>query len=144
MTDDPQSPPPPEGFEPMPPRKGFQLHNGPFFQRLSEADPTMVEHALFILPRHVNGLGVLHGGMLSTFLDGVLGGAVVRVAAKPCVTVHLSVDFMRMARRGDWLRGEARVTRATRELVFSEGRALVGEHVVGRATGVFKLMGRRG
>ena len=135
-------PAPPEGFVRFDGRGEFQLHNGPWFHRISEVDPGLVEHALFVLPRHANGLGVLHGGMLSAFMDGLLGGAATRGAGRPGMTVHLSVDFLRMVRRGVWLMGEARMTHATQDLAFAEGRALVRGRVVGRASGVFKLMGR--
>lgn len=138
MTGSTQTPAPPEGFVLMQPRSEFFGHNGPMFHR-PEAEG--VEYALFILPRHTNGLGVLHGGMLSAFLDTLLGSAVYRGAGRTGVTVHLSVDFLRMARRGEWLRGEARMTHATRDVAFAEGGAYIGRHQVGRATGVFKLMG---
>ena len=38
--------------------------------------------------------------------------------------------------------GEARVTRATNDIAFVEGRAYVGTHDVVRCSGVFKLMKR--
>lgn len=123
-------------------RGEFQQHNGPWWQRISEADPQLIEHAVFLESRHTNGLGVLHGGMLSTFLDGLLGSAVRRGAGRTCVTVQLSVDFLRMARQGAWLTGQARMTHAAADLGFAEGQALVRGRVVGRASGVFKLMDR--
>jgi uncharacterized protein (TIGR00369 family) len=135
-------PAPPAGFERLDGRGGFTTHNGPLFQRLPEGEGAGVEHALYILPRHTNALGVLHGGMLSTFLDGLLGSAVRRGAGRTGVTIHLSVDFLRMARKGEWLRGEARMTHAARDVAFAEGRAFVGRSEVGRASGVFKLMGQ--
>jgi len=131
-------PAPPEGFVRMSPRSEFFGHNGPVFHR---PDAEGVEQALFILPRHTNGLGLLHGGMLSAFLDSLLGGAVYKGVGRTGVTVHLSVDFLRMARKGEWLRGEARVTHSTRDVAFAEGGVYCGRHLVGRATGVFKLMG---
>jgi uncharacterized protein (TIGR00369 family) len=137
-------PPPPEGFVRSEVRGEFSSHNGPFFHRPPADGAERVEQALFILPRHTNALGVLHGGMLSTFLDGLLGSAVRRGAARTGVTIHLSVDFLRMARKGEWLQGEASMTHAGKEVAFAEGRAFVGRRLVGRATGVFKLMGKAG
>jgi uncharacterized protein (TIGR00369 family) len=137
-------PPPPDGFVRWDGRGGFQEQNGPWFHRYDDDRPDQVEHALYLLPRHTNGLGVLHGGMLSAFMDGLLGGAASRGAGRPGMTVHLSVDFLRMARRGEWLIGRATMTHAAREVAFAEGEARVAGRLVGRATGVFKLMGRRG
>jgi acyl-coenzyme A thioesterase PaaI-like protein len=48
-----------------------------------------------------------------------------------------------MARAGDWIIGEARLLRATREIAFAEGRAFVGETDIMRASGVFKLFPKR-
>lgn len=142
MTVDELVPAPPAGFVRLDGRGGFTTHNGPLFQRLPEGEAAGVQHALFILLRHTNALGVLHGGMLSSFLDSLLGGAVRRGSQRTGVTIHLSVDFLRMARKGEWLIGEARMTHAARDVAFAEGRAWVGRHDVGRATGVFKLMDR--
>lgn len=132
-------PAPPEGFVLSTGRGQFSLHNGPYFHRTNEE---MTEQAFFALPRHANGLGLVHGGMLTAFLDGLLGAAVFRATRKTGVTIHLSVDFLHMARIGEWVLGEARVTRATRDVAFVEGRVHVGDHDVVRGAGVFKLMQR--
>jgi len=137
---DEPTPAPPEGYAPSEGRGGFSTLNGPYFYR--PGDGELAEQAFFALPRHANGLGLVHGGMLSAFMDGVLAGAVWRGVGKTAVTIHLSIDFLHMARVGEWVMGEARLTRATREVAFAEGRAYVGGHDVVRCSGVFKLMNR--
>ena len=136
---DDQVPQPPEGFTPST-RGPFTTHNGPFFHRIADDG---FEHAFYALKRHCNGMGIVHGGMLTTFLDGVLARAVVKAIDSAAVTVHLSVDFLSMARAGDWVFGDGRVTRKTRDLVFVEGRVRVGEREVLRGSGVFKPVRRR-
>ncbi|MDO8295408.1 MAG: PaaI family thioesterase [Caulobacter sp.] len=138
MTDE-RVPAPPEGFKASA-RGPYTTHNGPFFHRL---DDDGLEHGFFALGRHCNSLGIVHGGMLSTFMDGVLAGAVGRDAGTASVTVHLSLDFLSMARAGDWVTGDARVTRTTKDLVFVEGRIRVGNRDVMRASGIFKPIRRR-
>jgi uncharacterized protein (TIGR00369 family) len=133
-------PAPPEGFVLADGRGSFSTHNGPYFHRPSDSE--LAEQAFFALRRHANGIGLVHGGMLSAFMDGVLAGAVWRGTGKTAVTIHLSIDFVHMARVGEWVRGEGRLTRATREVAFAEGRAYVGGHDVVRASGIFKLMTR--
>ena len=133
-------PPPPEGFQPSIGRGAFTVHNGPFFYHPS-ADGA--EQAFFAQKRHCNGLGLIHGGMLSAFLDGLLAGAAARAAEATPITVHLSVDFLDMGRAGEWVLGEARVTRLARDLAFAEGRAHMVGRDLARATGMFKLMHRR-
>jgi uncharacterized protein (TIGR00369 family) len=137
---DDEVPAPPEGYVRSEGRGRFSSHNGPYFHKPAEGP--LMEQAFFALERHANGLGLVHGGMLSAFMDGVLAGAVWRGTGKTGVTIHLSIDFLHMARMGEWVQGEARLTRATRDVAFVEGRAYVGGHDVVRASGIFKLMGR--
>jgi uncharacterized protein (TIGR00369 family) len=135
-------PPPPAGYAPADKRGQFSNHNGPYFQKAGGG--ALVEQAFFALPRHCNGVGLVHGGMLSAFMDGVLAGAVWRGAGRRAVTIHLSIDFLHMARAGEWVFGEARLTRASRDVAFADGRAYVGASDVVRASGVFKLMRAEG
>lgn len=130
---------PPDGFVRSTERGPFTTHNGPFFHR---AAPIGAEQAFFAEIRHCNGMGLLHGGMLSAFLDGLLAAAVAIETRAVPVTIHLSVDYLGMGRAGDWVLGDARVTRATKELAFVEGRAHAKGRDLARASGVFKLMRR--
>jgi uncharacterized protein (TIGR00369 family) len=141
VTDRDLTPEPPEGFVPSGNRGAFSSHNGPYFHRAVMGELT--EQAFFALPRHANGIGLVHGGMLTAFLDGLMGAAVYRATRQTGVTIHLSVDFLHMARVGEWIMGEAKVTRATKDVAFVEARAhSTGVDVV-RGSGVFKLMRRR-
>jgi len=135
-------PPPPAGFVRSEGRGQFSTLNGPYFHRIGDGE--IVEQAFFALPRHTNGIGLVHGGMLSAFTDGLLAMAVGRGTQKVAVTIHLSVDFLHMARQGDWVIGEARMTRATKEIGFAEGRLHTRGVDIVRASGVFKLMARHG
>ncbi|RYG02800.1 MAG: PaaI family thioesterase [Caulobacteraceae bacterium] len=103
----------------------------------------LTEQAFYALPRHANGLGLVHGGMLSAFLDGLMGATVFRATRQTAVTIHLSIDFLHMGRVGDWVMGEGKITRVTKDVAFVEARAHVRGVDVVRATGVFKLMHKR-
>jgi len=139
VTDEPDDiPAAPDGYVLAEGRGLFSTRNGPYFHRPRKDG--LVEQAFFALPRHCNGVGIVHGGMLSAFMDGVLAGAVWHGAQRRAVTIHLSIDFLNMARAGDWVFGEARLTRATREVAFAEGRAYSGARDLVRCSGVFKLM----
>jgi uncharacterized protein (TIGR00369 family) len=132
---------PPEGYVLAGGRGSFSTHNGPYYTR--PGDGMLAEQAFLALDRHANGLGLVHGGMLAAFMDGVLGGAVWRGCQQRAVTIHLSIDYLHMARVGDWVMGEGRMTRATRDVAFAEGRAYVGGRDIVRCAGVFKLMNPR-
>jgi uncharacterized protein (TIGR00369 family) len=128
---------PPDGFVIQEGRGAFTTHNGPYYIKPTDHG---VAQAFYALGRHCNGVGLIHGGMLSAFLDGLLAGAAGRATGLTPVTVHLSIDFLDMGRAGDWVIGEARVTRSTRDLAFVEGQASVGGRDLSRASGVFKLL----
>ncbi|MFZ5721888.1 MAG: PaaI family thioesterase [Pseudomonadota bacterium] len=135
-------PDPPPGFVRSEGRGPFSTHNGPYFHRIGEGG--LVEQAFYALPRHVNGVGIVHGGMLSAFTDGLLAMAVGRATKQVAVTIHLSIDFLHMARQGDWIIGEARMSRATRDVAFADGRLHARGVDIVRASGVFKIMARPG
>ena len=135
-------PPPPPGFVRSAFRGPFSTLNGPYFHKPATADG-VVSQAFYALSRHTNGVGIVHGGMLSAFTDGLLASAVGHGTGKLGVTIHLSIDFLHMAREGDWVIGESRMTRATREVAFCEGVLRARGVDVVRASGLFKLMERR-
>lgn len=135
-------PDPPPGFVLSKNRGPFSTHNGPYFHRMGEDG--LVEQAFYVLTRHANGIGIVHGGMLSAFSDGLLAAAVGRGTSQVGVTIHLSIDFLHMARQGDWIIGEARMSRATRDVAFADGRLHARGVDIVRCSGVFKLMSRHG
>ena len=114
MTADEIIPEPPPGFVRSSGRGQFSTVNGPYFHKPA-ADT-----------------------------DGLLASAVGFGTGKGGVTIHLSIDVLHMARQGDWVIGEARMTRATKDVAFSEGVLRARGVDVVRASGLFKLMDRRG
>jgi uncharacterized protein (TIGR00369 family) len=134
------SPPPPKGFVPAAGRGPFTTHNGPYFHR---PDAAGAEQAFLALDRHCNGLGLIHGGMLASFLDGLLASAAGKASGSTPITMQLSIGFLDMGRAGEWVLGEAQVTRATRDVAFVEGRAHIADRDLARAAGVFRLMRHR-
>ena len=130
---------PPEGFTLSRGRGPFSTRNGPFYDRRTEAG---IERGLYVLDRHCNSFGLMHGGMIATFLDGLLAAQAHHASGKVGVTIQLSIDYLRMAREGDWLQGDAHATRKAGELVFVEGRVFTSAGDVARAHAIFKLMSR--
>jgi uncharacterized protein (TIGR00369 family) len=132
---------PPSGFQPSRTRGPFTSHNGPYFHKV-EGDQFW--HGFRALERHGNSHGILHGGMLMAFGDGLLATAVVRETKARAVTVRMNSDFVDMARPGDWIEGTARVTRAARTIAFVEAEVHVQDRLIFTASGVFKLFRREG
>jgi uncharacterized protein (TIGR00369 family) len=127
---------PPLGFAEMDRRGAFWRMSGPYFERARDSG---ADQAFLAASKHANAQGFVHGGMLSAFLDGLLSQA-VRLATddSSTVTIHLSVDFLAMARIGDWVIGEAKVTRQARDITFVEARSHCASRDVVRGSGLFK------
>jgi uncharacterized protein (TIGR00369 family) len=130
---------PPEGFEPIASKAPFIDHVGPIYERRTPEG--LCRRCFWAEQRHTNGLDLVHGGMLAAFLDGALARAVATDKLVP-VTISLSLDYLRMARAGEWIIAEGRVLRTTRDMAFAEGRVQVGDVDVVRGSGVFRLFPR--
>lgn len=118
-------------------RGPFSTHNGPIYHKL---DGDVLRQGFRALPRHCNGHGIVHGGWLATFADGVLGAAVWHGTRTRAVTLRLNVDYLDTVRAGEWVEGVGLLTKATRSLGFARAEVTVGDRKVLSAEGVFKLM----
>lgn len=128
---------PPEGFAPCDIADGdFADMVGPLYVR---RDAAGTSYGFRVEPRHGNVRGSIHGGMLMTLADQVLGLTVAEaVDHAPLATVSLNNDFVAGATPGDWLEGRAEIVRRTRSLVFVRGAIRRGEDVVLSASGVWR------
>jgi uncharacterized protein (TIGR00369 family) len=131
----------PKGFVLSTSRGPFTTHNGPLFHKI---EGERFWQGFQALPRHCNAHGIVHGGWLSAFADGLLGMAVWRATQTRAVTLRLNTDYLGMVRSGEWVEGTAHITRATRTLAFARGEVTCGGRAVVSAEGVFKLMTGRG
>jgi uncharacterized protein (TIGR00369 family) len=78
-------------------------------------------------PEHLNPLGVVHGGILSTLLDSAMGCAVHTMleAGETFTTHELDVKFVRPVVAGQGLvTAEASVIHAGRQTATAEGRVV--------------------
>lgn len=126
----------PAGFKLSTSRGPFTTHNGPYFHKNTDEG---FYHGFRAQERHCNSHGIVHGGMLMAFGDGLLATAVYMEAKRRSVTIRMTSDFVHMVRVGEWVEGTAWVTRAARSVCFVEGEVKTGKQVVLRASGVFKL-----
>jgi acyl-coenzyme A thioesterase PaaI-like protein len=92
---------------------------------------------------HCNSAGIVHGGMMVTFMDALMGLAVAHGTQQRALTIRLTADFLSIARPGNWVVGQGRVIRAARTIVFAEGAAHVGRRPVLNVQGIFKRMQAR-
>ena len=92
---------------------------------------------------HCNGAGIIHGGMLMTFADALMGLTVAHNARSTALTVRMTTDLLSIARPGDWVVGNAKVSKLTRSVAFVGAEAHVGKRPLLACQGLFKLMRRR-
>lgn len=132
----------PEGYsEAVPLVDPFEAYSFQSFRRTNEDGS--VTYALPTDARHDNSNGVLHGGLLMTFADSVLGYC-AWTACPPntwCVTVSQSSSFLRAGRVGDLIEVTPVVTRATRSMIFTRGEFQVAGEPVFQAASIWKITG---
>jgi len=118
--------------------KGFFAEVGPLWAR-RQGDNW--EYGLLVEPRHENGVGVVHGGMLVTLLDQAV--SLVAWAAneqQPCTTIHLDTHFVAPSVAGDFIVARGEVARKTSSLIFLRGTLSVNEKQIMYGQGIMKIL----
>lgn len=119
------------------PDDGFIGHVGGLWRK--EVDGK-TRFAFVAHPFHANRNGVVHGGMLMTFIDRAMGHtARLATGAVRGATISLSHQFLSPVRLGDLVELTPVVTNATRRSVFLIGTVLVGDTPVVNAQGVWRV-----
>mgnify|MGYP001800278838 CR=1 FL=1 len=131
----------PDGFAISKSRGAFSNHNGPVYEASGDGD---VRSGLFILDRHCNSMGFLHGGMASAFADRSLAMAVWAATGRASVTLKLSLHFLEPVRLHNWLEAHPRVISNAHELVQVTADLLIdGKKLAARADATFRTLRRR-
>ena len=116
----------------------FSALTGPFWARQDGADWI---YGLPVEERHLNGAGIVHGGLLVTLADNALGlTAWESVGRVPCVTVQLNTQFISAVRVGEFIEARAEILRRARSTVFIRGVLRVDHRIVAAADGVWKIL----
>lgn len=122
----------------------FTREVGPIWVKREKDGADGSAYALQAEERHTNSLGAVHGGMLMTLADHVLGWMVWdAVDRAPAVTVSLNNQFIASAKAGDFIEMRGRIVRQTRSLIFIQGDATVGGRIVLTSEGIWKVLGQR-
>ena len=131
---------PPPGFEQSRTRGPYSTRNGPYFHKVEGA---RFWHGLRVQHRHCNAHGSLHGGMMSSFADGLLATSVSRGTSMRGVTVRMVCDLIGGVDAGAWLEGSAWVTGRDENTAFAEAEAFADGELVFTASGVFRILPRQ-
>ena len=132
--DDPKVP---QGFEPLFRTSPFLDTVGPFFHRRNGDGSFVI--GVRVLPKHANGRGVAHGGLLMTLLDITLGYRAALSETPPAnlMTANLTADFAGSAKIGDWIEAHVDVQRVGSRLAFANAYLVVNRERIVRGSAVF-------
>ena len=131
----------PDGFVVSRSRGAFSNHNGPVYEASAADD---LRSGLFVLDRHCNSMGFLHGGMASAFADRSLAVAVWSVTRRMSVTLKLTLHFYETVRLHHWLEAHPEVVSFDHDLVQVRADLRIdGSKLAARADATFRVL-RRG
>jgi len=92
--------------------------------------------------KHMNIFNVVHGGMISTFVDQAMGMTAFHANNnKRQATIELSVQFIGAVRLGEFVVADCELGRLTRSIIFMRCKASVGDRTIAIASGVWKVAG---
>ncbi|MDB5456803.1 MAG: thioesterase superfamily protein [Caulobacter sp.] len=100
---------------------------------------------------HTNSRGLLHGGLIAALADNAMGLSCgvrlardrVVAAAGGLVTVSLSLDYLGLARQGQWLVFDTDFVRPGKTLCFAEASVTADGDLIARAHASFRVLSER-
>ena len=137
----------PEGFSPH-----FRKSKvtDPWEPLYSRQLPQAVQIGVRLRDVHCNSRGFVHGGVIAALADNAMGlsfaQALGALAEPPegragsSVTIGLNVDFVAMAKTGQWLQIEPRVVKAGRSLGFVDALITADGKIAARANATFRVV----
>ncbi len=130
----------PEGFEPHYKQSPFTDPWEPLFSRILD---DQVQIGVELAPAHCNSRGFAHGGFIAALADNAIGVSIGRVLINQglevgsLVTSNLAIDYLGVARAGQWIATDTTVHKVGRSCVAS---CLVSGHdnLVARVNATFQ------
>lgn len=97
--------------------------------------------ALRVEPQHLNGNGVVHGGVMFTMADTGMGAALLStlVEGERCATIELKINYFRPVPGGE-LHCRSQLVHRGRTTAYLESVVSVDATVVGKAVGTFTIL----
>jgi uncharacterized protein (TIGR00369 family) len=105
-----------------------------------------IQLALEIRDAHCNARGFAHGGLISSLADNAMGLSAVRqarlrpgAAQVSALTVSLALDFIDVARVGDFVEFQPSVLKVGRTLSFVECHVVCRARLIARGSASFRI-----
>lgn len=89
---------------------------------------------------HLNGAGVVHGGVTFTLADSALGYGIYKVVGKPCTTAEMKINYLKPVSSGV-LTARSYILRAGRRLVVARAEVCCRGEAVAEVLSTFAILG---
>lgn len=119
--------------------QGNRFHKavGIEFVELHEDGATM---RLEVAEGHLNGAGVVHGGVTFTLADSALGYGIYKFVGKPCTTAEMKINYLKPVSSGV-LTARSYILRAGRRLVVARAEVCCDDEAVAEVLSTFAILG---
>ena len=134
-----ERPPPPKGFQPFPDQGGFPGLCGPVHYR--RLDDGRFLNGFQARAVHDNTNGIIHGGVLFTFADDIIGRAASGISRRYATTITMNVEYLSAGPLDTWIEGTTEVSHMDESFAFIRARVFCGEQTILTADGVCRLLG---
>jgi uncharacterized protein (TIGR00369 family) len=130
---------PPDGFEPHFKKSAM---TDPWEPLYSKREKERVTIGLTAGEQHCNSRGFVHGGLISTLADNAIGlsCAAHHSDLGGLVTLSLHVDFVSVAKQGDWLEFKTVFVKPGRSVDTAQGQVFANGKVCALVSATFKVM----
>lgn len=92
-----------------------------------------------VAAEHLNGAGVVHGGVMLTLADAALGFAIARAVGGRCTTAEIKINYLRPVSEGT-LSARSRIIRKGRRLVVARAEIHCGKSQVAEVLSTFAVL----
>lgn len=129
----------PAGFEPHYRKSPLTDPWEPLYSR--RTDDTL-QLGLRVAEAHTNSRGFAHGGLISALADNAMGLScgLGLEGANGLLTVNLALDFLSVAKIGQWLQVEPAVVKRGRSLCFASAIVTADGKPCARASATFQVL----
>ncbi|MFC7290620.1 PaaI family thioesterase [Hirschia litorea] len=132
----------PEGFHILQSRGPFADLNGPFYRKLPNAGDTATVFGFLPLERHANSLGFVHGGMISTLLDGFMAQAIAESYKRKLVTLTLNIEFKHVIPIHRWVQADIELNEIEKNVISGVASLSSRNRTCATAKATFRLFNR--
>ncbi len=118
----------------------FEDNNGPIYH--TRDTDGRYRCGFRVEPRHCNGAGIVHGGMLMLFADFALFAIARDRLQGMAVTVSMNSDFTAPAYPGDIVLADGEVIHESGRMLFVRGRIYTEASTLMGFTGIIRRVGK--